>query len=154
MSLPYESADLIMKLYDLRREETMRKAREWYRTQFFPESAQAVVDALRGPSGAYYRMVTSYWEMAASFVNNGAIDWKMFMDASAGEPVGIFVKHEPFLAELRAMFDSKHDETSFLGHLEKLIMHLPNAKEVIAERREQINEARARLMAAGSESAS
>ena len=149
MSLTYESADLIIKLYDVRREELMRQAREWYRTSFFPESAEEVVAAIRGPMGAYYRMVTSYWEMAASFVTNGAIDWKMFMDANAGEAIAIFVKHEPFLADLRAMFDSKHDDATYLGHLEKLVMHMPNARDVIAERREQIKQARARLQASG-----
>ena len=149
MSLPYESADLILKLYNMRREELMRRAREWYRTKFFPDSAEEVIAALRGPMSDYYRMVTSYWEMAASFVTNGAIDWKMFMDANAGEAVAIFVKHEPFLADLRARFDSKHDDTTYLGHLEKLVMHLPNAREVIVERREQIRAARARLEASG-----
>ncbi len=149
MSLTYESADLILKLYDMRREEMMRRAREWYRTKFFPESTEEVIAALRGPASAYYRMVTSYWEMAASFVTNGAIDWKMFMDASAGEPIAIFVKHEPFLADLRATFDSKHEDGTYLGHLEKLVMHLPNAREVISERREQLKQARARLQASG-----
>jgi hypothetical protein len=85
MSSVYESADLIIKLYDLRREETIRKAREWYRTQFHPTSAQDVVNTLRGEHSAYFRMVTSYWEMAASFVNHGAIDWQMFMDANGEE---------------------------------------------------------------------
>src|ERR1044071_7997584 len=79
MSSPYESADLILKLYELRREEVMRKAREWYMREFHPQSAEDVVNVLRGNHSAYFRMVTSYWEMAASFVNNGEIDWKMFM---------------------------------------------------------------------------
>ena|SRR6185503_7780465 len=144
MSSPYESADLIMKLYDLRREEVMRKAREWYMKEFHPQNAEDVVSALRGDHSAYFRMVTSYWEMAASFVNNGAIDWKMFMEANPGEPVNVFVKLYPCLEELRSMFASKYDDSQAFQHLERVVMKVPNAKEQLAERVEQFKEARAR----------
>jgi hypothetical protein len=144
MSSAYESADLILKLYDLRREKVMRKAREWYTRQFHPASAQDVVNTLRGERSAYFRMVTSYWEMAASFVNSGAIDWKMFMNANPGEPVNVFAKLYPYLEELRSMFASKYDEREAFQHLEEVVMQLPHAKEQIAERVEQFKEARAR----------
>ena len=144
MSSPYESADLILKLYDLRREDVMRKAREWYMREFYPQSAEDVVSVLRGNHSAYFRMVTSYWEMAASFVNNGAIDWKMFMEANPGEPVNVFVKLYPCLEELRSMFASKYDDSQAFQNLEQVVMKLPNAKERLAERVEQFNEARAR----------
>ena len=144
MSSAYESADLIMKLYDLRREEVMRKAREWYLKEFHPQSAQDVLTVLRGDHSSYFRMVTSYWEMAASFVNNGAIDWKMFMEANPGEPVNVFVKLYPCLEELRSMFASKHDDSQAFQNLEQVVMKLPNAKEQLAERVEQFKEARER----------
>jgi len=144
MSSPYESADLILKLYDLRREEVMRSARDWYTKQFHPASAQDVVSTLRGEHSAYFRMVTSYWEVAAAFVNRGAIDWQMFMDANPGEPVNVFVKLYPFLAELRSMFASEYDETEAFEHLERVVMQLPHAKEQIMQRVEQFREARAR----------
>ena len=144
MSSAYESADLILKLYDLRREEVMRRAREWYTKQFHPASAQDVVSTLRGEHSAYFRMVTSYWEMAASFVNRGAIDWQMFMDANPGEPVNVFVKLYPYLAELRSMFASEYDENEAFQHLERVVMQLPHAKEQIMERVEQFKEVRAR----------
>jgi hypothetical protein len=144
MCSSYESADLLLKLYDLRREEVMRKAREWYTKEFHPQSAQDVVSALRGEHSAYFRMVTSYWEMAASFVNNGAIDWKMFMEANPGEPVNVFVKVYPYLEELRSMFASKYDDTQAFQHLEQVVMNMPHAEEQLAERVEQFKEARAR----------
>lgn len=144
MSSPYESADLILKLYDLRRESLLRKAREWYSREFHPQSAEDVVNVLRGEYSAYFRMVTSYWEMAASFVNNGAIDWKMFMDASPGEPVNVFVKLYPYLEELRSMFASKYDDSKAFEHLEQVVMKLPHAEEQLAERIEQFKEARKR----------
>jgi hypothetical protein len=144
MSSAYESADLILKLYDLRREELMRKAREWYSREFHPQSAEDVVHVLRGEHSGYFRMVTSYWEMAASFVNNGAIDWKMFMQANPGEPVNVFVKLYPYLEELRSMFASKYDDSEAFQHLEQVVMELPHAQEQLAERVEQFKEARAR----------
>ena len=54
MSSPYESADLILKLYDLRREEVMRKARGWYMIEFHPVNAHDVVSVLRGEHSAYF----------------------------------------------------------------------------------------------------
>ena len=148
MSSEYESADLIIKLYELRREEKLRTAREWYTKDFQPASAQDVLNTLRGEHSAYFRMVTSYWEMAASFVNHGAIDWKMFMDANPGEPVNVFVKLYPYLDELRSMFVSKYDDAQAFQHLEQVIMQLPHAKEQLEERIEQFKEARARWEAA------
>jgi len=134
-----------MKLYDLRREEVMRKAREWYMREFFPQSVEDVISVLRGDHSAYFRMVTSYWEMAASFVNNGAIDWKMFMEANRGEPVNVFVKLYPCLEELRSMFASKYDDdTRAFQHLEQVVKKLPHAKEQLEERVEQFAEARVR----------
>ena len=84
-----ESADLILKLYDLRREETMRKARDWMFT-FNPTSVDEYMQTMMDPTvGGYLRMVTSYWDMAASFVNHGAIDAEMFND-TVGEHIMVF----------------------------------------------------------------
>jgi hypothetical protein len=101
MSTAVDSANLILKLYELRREETMRAARNFVFT-FNPKSAQEYMAGVMGPNGAYIRMVTSYWEMAASFVVNGAIDGAMF-DQANGEHVFVFAKFEPILADLRGM---------------------------------------------------
>src|SRR5919109_4483598 len=101
MSSHYESAALIIKLYELRRESTMREARNWYARSFNPTSVDEVMQAVSGPNSAYFRMVTSYWDMACSFVLNGAIDEKMFNDAN-GEQLVVFCKIEPFIAEYRS----------------------------------------------------
>ncbi len=126
-----ESAELILKLYDLRREATMREARNWM-ISFFPEGAADVIQAMLNPeTSAYYRMVTSYWDMAASFVNHEAIDEEMFADAH-GEHFVVFSKIEPFLPELKEMTGNPN----MLGNLEKLIMRQPDAKEKLAKTRE------------------
>lgn len=131
MSTKAESADLIMKLYDLRREATMRKARDW---MFFfnPASAEEYMKTMMDPEvGGYLRMVTSYWDMAATFVNQGAIDAEMF-NQTAGEHFLVFAKVEPFIAELRAMWESPEA----MSNLEKVIMDSPNGAERLKKTQE------------------
>ncbi len=131
MDTKQESASLILKLYELRREETMRKGRDWF-ARFSPESGQDIMNAVMGENSAYYRMVTTYWEMVASLVNNGAIDEKMFNDAN-GEHVFVFAKIQPFLTEIRQMFNAPQA----LAQLEQLVMRMPDAKEKLEAMRER-----------------
>jgi hypothetical protein len=101
MSTAVDSANLILKLYELRREDTMRQARNFMFT-FHPASAQEYMAGVMGPNGPFIRMTTSYWEMACSFVVSGAIDATIFNDSN-GEHIITFAKIEPFLADLRGM---------------------------------------------------
>ena len=140
MATSYEGADLVLKLYDLRREVTMREARDWYRLRFNPGSSGEIMSVLEGPQSAFFRMVVSYWDMAASLVNHGVIDEAFFNDVNV-EHVGTFAKVEPFLADLRAALGNP----DFLAHLERLVMRLPNAKARLAVVREQSREAGTRL---------
>lgn len=131
MSTKYESADLILKLYDLRREATMREARQWM-ASFHPESAQEVLDALMGERSAYFRQVMSYWDMAAALVLNGAIDEQMFDDAN-GEHLFYFAKIEPYLEELRAKLGPA---SRLVPHLERLAASRPDAKARLEQLRQ------------------
>jgi len=132
MSDKYQSADLILKLYDLRREEKMREARTWWET-YFPETLDDILQTLLNPeSGAKLRMVVSYWEMGAGLVNRGAIDEDMYNE-SATEQFLIFAKIYPFLSQIRETFASP----DFLKNLELLIMRMPDAETRLAMRREQ-----------------
>jgi hypothetical protein len=137
----HEEADLILKLYDLRREATMRKARDWYFREFHPESMEDIDKALLGKDSSYVRMVWSYWEMAAALVNHGAISLDLFNDTN-GEHIGAFTKVEPFLAGLRANFGP-----SYLASLERLIDAMPDGRQRVAAMRERIKAMRARLAA-------
>lgn len=139
MSTPYESATLLIRLYELRRDPTMREARMWYVSKFNPSSLDDVMQALSGPNSAHFRMVTSYWDMAASFVLNGAIDDKMFADAN-GEHVIVYAKLEPFIAEYRA----KTGNPSYYANLEKLVLQTPGVKERLAGIRERFRAMAAR----------
>lgn len=128
-----ESADLILKLYDLRREAKMREARNFMFT-FNPTSVDDWWKSMMDPEiGPYVRMVTSYWDMAASFVNHGAIDAEMFND-TAGEHLFVFAKVEPILAELRERFQNP----KAFYHLEKVIMDAPDGAEKLAKTKEFI----------------
>ena len=132
MSTPYESATLLIRLYELRRDPTMREARNWYARSFNPASVDEMLQALGGPNSAHFRMVTSYWDMASSFVLHGAIDEQMFTDSN-GEHLVVFAKLEPFLDEYRR----KTGNPVYLASLEKLVMKVPNATERLASLRER-----------------
>ena len=126
-----ESADLILKLYDLRREEKMRAARNWI-FGFYPTSPEHYIQTMMDPEvGPYLRMVTSYWDMAAALVNHGAIDADMFTD-TAGEHFIIFAKVQPHLAALREIWQNPHA----FQHLEKVIMDSPNGAERLEKTQE------------------
>src|SRR5258708_57192 len=126
-----ESADLILKLYDLRREPKMREARNWI-FSFNPTSADEYWQTMMDPDvGGYLRMVTSYWDMAAALVNHGAIDADLFNE-TAGEHVMVFAKVEPFLAEMREKFENP----DAFRHLEKVILDAPNGAEKLAKTQE------------------
>jgi hypothetical protein len=131
MSSPYESANLILRLYELRREPTMREARNWYVRSFHPSTSEEVVQTLGGPNSAHFRMVTSYWDMACSFVTNGAIDEKMFLDAN-GEQNIVYCKIEPFIDAYRAAISR-----TAMVHLEAVVMKAPDAKARMAALRDR-----------------
>jgi hypothetical protein len=127
-----EDANLILKLYDLRREPVMREARNWF-FSFNPTSAAEYLEAMFGEHSGHVRMVISYWDMAASLVNNGAIDETLFNDAN-GEHFFVFAKIEPILEEIR----TTSNQPEFLKHFETLVRRAPNSAERLAGIRERI----------------
>ena len=138
-----ESADLILKLYDLRREEKMREARNWI-FGFNPTNVDEYWQTMMDPQvGGYLRMVTSYWDMAASLVNHGAIDADMFND-TVGEHILVFAKIEPLLAELRERFQNPEA----FKHLEKVILDRPDGKERVAKTQEWLKKINEEIAAA------
>lgn len=127
MATPHD-ADLIIKLYQLRTEETMRKARSFFVFEFFPQSADDVRALFGGNQenpdwNHYFRQVTSYWDMAAAMVNHGAIDKDLFLDTN-GEFIAIWAKIGDFVPELRQFFGPQ-----YLVNLEKLIAAHPNGQQ-------------------------
>ena len=141
MALQDEAA-LILQLYELRREPTMRIARDWYAREFHPESMADVEATLFGEHSGHLRMVTSYWDMAAALVNHGAIGAQLFNDTN-GEQFVVFGKLEPFLKDMRSAYGPQ-----YLVNLEKLIDATPGGRERTNTMRERMKMIRARLAAA------
>ena len=124
MSNKQEDANLILRLYELRREETMRRARDWFTTDFNPQSTQDLFAVMVGDQSAAYRMVSTYWDMACAFVNHGAIDEQLFNDIHF-EHIAVYAKIQPFLAEFRALANTPY----YLTHLEQLVRRMPDVEE-------------------------
>lgn len=101
----YDDANLILRLYELRRDERMRAARRWYMEHFGP-STLAEMRELCPPgsdANASFRQVSSYYEMVASFITSGVLNEELYFQ-SGGELYLVYIRLEPFLDELREAF--------------------------------------------------
>ena len=136
-----DEAGLILKLYELRTEATMRKARDWYFREFNPQSMADFQAALFGEHSGHVRMVVTYWDMAAALVNDGAISMNLFNDCN-GEHMGVFAKLEPILGEIRKMMTPR-----FAANLEKLVDATPDGRKTTADFRERMKAIIAQLAA-------
>ena len=99
----YDDAHLILKLYDLRREEKLRAARKWFgATPAFASREQWLAVCPTGSDeNAYYRMVTTYWEMAASFVVTGVLNQEAFFRGNNLELLLVWEKVKRMMPEIR-----------------------------------------------------
>ena len=107
----------------------MRDARDWFSIRFYPKSVQDILDILVSEHSARFRMVASYWDMAAAFVVFGAIQQEMF-NAINTEHVAVYAKMQPFLEELRAV--PGLPPYLYFKHLEPVVLSIPDAKDRIA----------------------
>ena len=130
-----EDTMAILKLYELRRDKQMRKARQRYFSEFAPQSAMDIVGLYRGGerASANFRMVASYWDIACSLVLNDGIDRKMFLDANT-EHVFVYAKIADYLPEVREIFR----EPDFLLNLETLVRSLPDFEAKMESRKRLI----------------
>jgi hypothetical protein len=120
-------AEICMKLYDLRREAEMRKARDFVNFQFQPQEVDdilKVMQAMGTKENAWARQVFSFWENAASFVLNDVVHPGLFL-AWNSEMVFVYAKFKPFLKELR----QQTDNPAFLAGVEKVVSSSPEARK-------------------------
>jgi hypothetical protein len=98
----YQDAELVLKLYEMRREERMRTARAWFVANFKVQSFAEAMEKFPPGSdmNAYFRMVTSYWEMAASFVVRGVLHEELFFENST-EMLLVWERVKGIVAEYR-----------------------------------------------------
>ena len=145
-------AQLITQLYDLRREAEMRKARNWWAGEFFPQSADdflKVVWAMGTQENNWLRQVAGYWELAASLVLHGTVNETLFLEpAFSGEMFLIFAKLHPFLQDVRA----KMQNPRLLANVERVITkskasqeRLKVVEQRVAARRQQRKEGAGRM---------
>ena len=123
MPTPYESATLILQIFDMRREPVLREARAWFVRDFNPETIDDVKAVLAGPHNPHVRMVAGYWDMVCSLVTHDAIDREMFLDAN-GEIFATFAKIQLLLPEIRQITGP-----GFAKHVEKVVMSVPGVEQ-------------------------
>jgi hypothetical protein len=97
-----QQAELIVKLYELRREAVMREARSYVGGEFMPSSADEFVEIVSagGKFTGFVLQVYGYWDMVASFVRSGALDATLVYN-TCQEMYFQYAKIQPFLAAFR-----------------------------------------------------
>lgn len=130
----YEDAQLVLRLYELRREEKLRAARDWYRTKFFPQSFEDVQAVLSpaNPDNVSWRMVTSYWDMAASFAAHGVLHAELFLESST-EMLLVWSRLEDFIPRLRQEYGPR-----ILANVEKTIARVPWAADRVQQFKDRL----------------
>ncbi|MGH9562110.1 MAG: DUF4760 domain-containing protein [Candidatus Acidiferrum sp.] len=142
----HEQVNLMLRLYDTRREARLREARDWYMSSFRPATMEEMQKQCPPGSkeNASMRMVVSYWEMVASIVNRGLIDEDLFFE-NTGEQWMVWEQVKPVLAAWRTMFGSQKVFANMEEHCERLEAwrekNSPGSNEVIRKLRAEMMQA-------------
>lgn len=109
-------AELLLRVYDLRREARLRTARDWYANNFAPKTMAEMQQLVppRSDENAYLRMVVGYWEMVCALLNHGLLHEDLFFELT-GEQYMVWVRIEPLVGDMRKMFSRRsfsHLETA------------------------------------------
>lgn len=118
MSRPtYDDANLILQLYEMRREPRLREARQWFTASFRPKAWEDLATLVPPGSAenASYRMVITYWDMAASFIVSGVLNKELFFQ-SGRELLVVFERMRPVLPGMREAYS----DPSYLSNLERV----------------------------------
>src|ERR1700733_13948782 len=122
-------AQLILQLYDIRREAELRKARDWWLVKFWPNTAEdfiKVASAMGSQENAWFRQVSGYWDMASSFVIHGTLHPDLFVEGGfSSEMFFIFAKIQPILKEVR----EKMQSPGLFRNVENVIMSSKAGRE-------------------------
>lgn len=138
-------AQIVLRLFDFRRETQMREARKWIVGEFWPQSADdvlKVVNSFGSVENQHFRQVFSYWEMASSLVHCGALNGDLFDDWS-GELYFCFAKVKPFLKQLREVSGPKA-----YSNIERITQRTPESQEKLKAVEARVKKAMASRAAA------
>lgn len=113
----YDDANLILKLYEMRREERMRKARAWFTANCKVKNYEELIKLAPGGTdeNASLRMVTSYWDLVASFMTTGVLNKELFFQ-SGRELLLVWERVRDFLPSVR----EHYKDPNYLQHLETM----------------------------------
>lgn len=114
----HDQANLLLRLYELRREPRMREAREWFAAKFRPGSYEELSKQTPADN-ASMRMVVSYWEMAANMVNRGLIDEEFFFE-NTGEQWMVWERIKPVVQAMRERTRNPHQFEGLEKHVGRL----------------------------------
>ena len=135
----YDDVNLILRLSEMRREERLRQARDWFSKSFKIKSMDEF-NKLCPPSfdtNAYYRMVVTYWEMVASFITGGVLNEELFFQ-SGMELLFCWERVRDVLPEARVAFGNpgmlKNLETVATRYIQHLEKTNPGAYEAFSAR--------------------
>jgi hypothetical protein len=127
----HHDAEILLELYELRREPEMRKARDWCTLEFQPASAEDVLAVLREAGktdrNRWLRQFTSYYEMVASLVHRGVLDRDLLED-SVNEYIGFYAMLKPFLKQIREAVGFP----DYLRPIERLVEESNRGRERLA----------------------
>jgi len=101
----YDDVNLILRLYDMRREEKLRAARAWYVTNFKPKTMEEMAK-LAGPGtpgNESFRQAISYWEMVASFVTAGVLNEELVFQ-NTRELLLFWLRIKPVIDDVRKAY--------------------------------------------------
>jgi len=145
-SLPnHHDAELVLKLYELRRETVMREARNWMAT-FNPKSIDDVVAVMSNfgaKENAYMRQVCSYWEMVAAFIIHGTLNADLAYD-TLGEMYFVYAIIQPVLEDFRKKFNSP----DFFKNVKQVVEATAKGRERVAQVQQRRAEMMSRMAAA------
>ena len=133
----HHDAELILKLYDLRREPVMRQARHFF-ANFAPNSFEelmGVMGKFDSQESAYLRQVLTYWETAAALIVHGTLNAALAQD-TLGEMMFVYARIQPFIKPMREMMKSPE----FLQSMEKVMEGTPESRERLARQQQRMAE--------------
>ena len=130
----HHDAELVLRLYELRREATMREARRFMTAEFWPDSLEAAVAITRNdhPGNAAFRQVSSYWEMAYGMARHGIVN-PDYLAESTGEGLLLLAKFHPWLGEFRTAYSPRA-----FRHAEWLATESEEGRTIFAMFRERV----------------
>jgi hypothetical protein len=135
----HEQVNLMLRLYDTRREPLLREARSWYMGNFRPKSFEemAKLAPMGSKQNAFVRMVLSYWEMVASIVNRGLIDEDFFFE-NTGEQWAAWQRVKPIAEGWRAAHRNPHMFANLEKHVQRFEAWRDNRAPGMAEAMRQM----------------